>query len=71
MMRAFDAQVSVDPVLVNGQAQGEGAIIAGDAPPAPSRNWWPWILGGALLAGLWWLTKDEEGGGRSDRPFVG
>lgn len=80
---AYSATVQVDPAtqgrvdtggaVVNGQAAGPAAVITGEAPPQGKRSWWPWILGAAALAGLWWMVKDEEKeeGSRVERPFVG
>lgn len=71
-MNAFEATVSVDPVIVNGQAAGDGVMITGEQAPVGKKDWWPWILGGLTLVAVWWLVKGDvskEGAG-VPRPFV-
>lgn len=73
-MRAFDATVTVDPVVVNGQTTTEGgALITGEKPPLVPKSWWPWILGIAAIGVGWWIVKDdvEEEGAGEPRPFEG
>jgi len=42
--------------------------VQGDLPPTAPVNWWPWIVAGVVLAGLWWITREErDRDGR--RPF--
>ncbi len=74
-MRAMDATVSVDPgtAIVGGQPAGPGVSITGEQAPVGKKDWWPWVLGAAALAAIWWLVKDDvakEGAG-VPRPFVG
>jgi hypothetical protein len=71
-MRALDVTVSVDHATVGGQDAGPGVTIGGDAPPDAMKNWWPWIVGGVVLAGIWYFTRDEEEEGAGmPAPFDG
>lgn len=40
--------------------------VLGSSPPMVPETWWPWIIGAAVLGGLWWITRDERSG-----PLVG
>lgn len=59
-LQSFDATVTVDPVVVNGQAIEPGVAITGEAPAAIKKDWWPWIIGAAVLGAVWWYIKDES-----------
>lgn len=75
-MASFDATITVDPndATVNGQDAGPAAVITGDVPPTSKTNWWPWIIGAALLGAVWWYIEqddDAEEGAEERPPFDG
>jgi hypothetical protein len=63
--------VTVDPIVLNGQATAEsGALITGSSPPS-SRNVWPWVVGALALGAVWYFATRKGGGRSSAGPFVG
>jgi len=45
-------------------------VVTGQVPPAQRRNWWPWIVAGLVVAGLVWMSQDEDEEDDDDRPFA-
>jgi hypothetical protein len=69
-IRALDQTITVDPIVVDGQAVGSADAITGTAPPPGKRLLWPWFVAGGALLAAWWYVEQSEGG-RNDRPLVG
>jgi hypothetical protein len=65
----LDRTVTVDPIVVNGQPSGDGAVITGTKPPMIPASWWPWLIAGGALGFAWWMSSQNEGGRRNDGPF--
>ena len=58
----MDRTVTVDPVVINGQATAEpGASITGDKPPLIPPTWWPWIITATALGIAAYFANREEG----------
>lgn len=66
---AFDQTVTVDPIVVDGQAVGTADAITGTAPPPGKRVWWPWLVAGGALLAAWWYVE-QSGEGRKNRPLA-
>lgn len=45
--------------------------VEGDKPPSLLRTLAPWLVGGIVIAGLWYFAASTRRRARADRPFVG
>ena len=61
MFNGFDQTVSVDPVVVYGPQNTPEMIIDGTKAPKSEFSWLPLALMFVVGAGLYWLTKEEDG----------
>lgn len=43
--------------------------VTGTPPGQPGRDWWPWIVAGLVVAGLYYMSQEEGDDDEEDRPF--
>jgi hypothetical protein len=66
-----DMDITIDPIVLNGQATTEpGALVTG-SPPPHWRSVWPWVLVGTGLLAVWYFATAKKGGASRGLPFVG
>jgi hypothetical protein len=41
---------------------GPEITVSGTSPALVPPSWWPWIIGAAVLGGLWYITREERSG---------
>jgi len=49
----------VGPIEITERIEGPEITVTGTRPPTLGASLWPWLIGAAVLGGLWWITRED------------
>lgn len=59
MIRFGEVETEVGNVEITRRIDGPEIDVVGNPPPKLGATFWPWLIGAAVLGGLWWITRED------------